>query len=60
LTLTLLNTVSQRYLEVTHRKGKPLAACYDLPRRTVDEGARVEPRGHGFLVDWTRRMAHRH
>jgi len=45
--------MSQRYLEVTYRQGKPLAAYLYLPRRSGDHSARVEPRGSGYLVDWT-------
>ncbi len=45
--------MSHRYLEVTYRKGKPLAAYLYLPRRGDDVSARVEPHGPGFLVDWT-------
>jgi hypothetical protein len=43
--------MSLRYLEVTYRKGKPLAAYLYLPRRSTDVSARVEPHGPGFLVD---------
>jgi hypothetical protein len=49
----LVNAMSHRYLEVTYRQGKPLAACLFLPRRSGDVSARVEPHGRGFLVDWT-------
>lgn len=42
-----------RYLEVTYRNGKPLAAYLYLPRRAGDKSARVEPHGQGYLVDWT-------
>ena len=42
-----------RYLEVTYREGKPLAAYLYLPRRSEDVSVRVEPHGPGFLVDWT-------
>jgi hypothetical protein len=45
--------MSHRYLEVTYRKGKPLAAYFYLPRRSDDKCARVEPHGEGFLVDWS-------
>ena len=45
--------MSHRYLEVTYRRGKPLAAYFYLPRRTGDTSARVEPRGEIYLVDWT-------
>jgi hypothetical protein len=45
--------MSSRYLEVTYRKGKPLAAYFYLPRRSGDVSVRVEPHAPGFLVDWT-------
>jgi hypothetical protein len=45
--------MSQRYLEVTYRHGKPLAAYFNLSRRSCDHSVRVEPRGPGYLVDWT-------
>jgi hypothetical protein len=43
--------MSQRYLEVTYRQGKPLAAYLYLPRRNGDHSVRVEQRGAGYLVD---------
>jgi hypothetical protein len=45
--------MSNRYLEVMYRKGKPLAAYFNLPRRSEDVSVRVEPYAPGFLVDWT-------
>ncbi len=44
-----------RYLEVTYRDGRPLAAYLSLPRRDGDRSARVEARSglHDYLVDWT-------
>lgn len=39
------------YLEVTFRRGKPLAAYYYLPRRADDKSVRVEKHGPGLLVD---------
>ncbi len=45
--------MAYRSLEVTYRNGKPLAAYLSLPRRSGDMSVRVEPRGDGFLVDWT-------
>ncbi len=41
------------YLEVTYRKGRPLAAYYYLPRRDGDRSARTEPEEGGLLVDYT-------
>jgi hypothetical protein len=43
--------MSQRHLEVTYRRGKPLAAYLYFPRRAGDASARVEPHGPGYLVD---------
>ncbi len=45
--------MSQRYLEVTFRRGKPLAAYLYLPRHPGDTSTRVEPHGAGYLVDRT-------
>ena len=41
------------YLEVTYRKGRPLAAYYHLPRRDGDKSARTEPADGGLLVDYS-------
>ena len=40
------------YLEVTFRKGKPLAAYIHLPRATGAKAARSEERGAGLVVDF--------
>ncbi|HEX6813346.1 MAG TPA: DUF2283 domain-containing protein [Planctomycetota bacterium] len=40
------------YLEVTFRKGRPLAAYYYLPRRDGDRSARSEPADGGLVVDY--------
>jgi hypothetical protein len=45
--------MSHRYLEITYRNGKPLAAYLYLPRRDGDKSVRVEPHGPGYLVDLT-------
>ncbi len=42
-----------RYLEITYRNGKPLAAYLYLPRQEGDKSVRVEAHGRGYLVDWT-------
>ena len=39
------------YLEVTFRKGRPLAAYYYLPRREGDRSARTEASDGGLAVD---------
>ena len=41
-----------RYLEVTFRKGKPLAAYLYLPRETGAKSAKTENVGSGLLVDY--------
>ena len=41
-----------RYLEVTFRKGKPLAAYLYLPRQTDAKSVRTESVGEGLLVDY--------
>lgn len=41
------------YLDVTYRRGRPLAAYLSLPRQRGDRSARVERRGPAFLVDWS-------
>jgi len=45
--------MTHRYLEITYRNGKPLAAYLYLPRQAGDKSVRVESHGHGYLVDWT-------
>ena len=42
----------QRYLEVTFRKGKPLAAYLYLPRQTGVKSARTVEALAGVLVDY--------
>lgn len=41
------------YLEVTFRKGKPIAGYLYLPRRPDDISVRTEKFGHGVVVDFT-------
>ena len=41
------------YLEVTYRKGRPLAVYYYLPRTDADRSSRSERAEGGFLVDYT-------
>ena len=41
------------YLEITYRKGRPLAAYYYLPRRDADKSARTERVDAGLLVDYS-------
>ncbi len=44
--------MKQRYLEVTFRKGKPLAAYLYLPRPPRAKAARTEDAGHGIKIDF--------
>ncbi len=39
------------YLEITYRRGKPLAAYLYLERRPDDVAARTEKVGEGLLLD---------
>ena len=41
------------YLEVTFRRGKPLAAYLHLPRANGAKAARSDAREHGMVVDFT-------
>ena len=45
--------MKRSYLEVTYRKGRPLAAYYYLPRRDGDKSARTVPQEGGLLVDYS-------
>lgn len=41
-----------RYLEVTFRRGRMLAAYLYLPRKAGEKSARTVPMEHGLLVDY--------
>ena len=41
-----------RYLEVTYRKGRPLAAYFYLPRQDGDKSVRTERADGGLIVDF--------
>jgi hypothetical protein len=41
------------YLEVTFRKGRPLAAYFYLPRRDGDRSVRTERVAGGLVVDFS-------
>ena len=43
--------MKQRYLEITFRKGKPLAAYLYLPRAVGAKAARTLDGGHGIRID---------
>lgn len=40
------------YLEVTFRKGRPMAAYYYLPRQAGDTSVRTRQAGGGLVVDY--------
>ena len=44
--------MKERYLEVTFRKGQPLAAYLYLPRAPGAKSVRTESVGSGLLVDY--------
>lgn len=44
--------MKHRYLEVTFRRGKPLAAYLYLPRAAGAKAARTTDEGHGLRVDY--------
>jgi uncharacterized protein YuzE len=46
--------MSESYLEVTFRHGRPLAAYYYLPRRSGDRSHRTQRAGSGLLVDYAK------
>lgn len=45
--------MKERYLEVTFRKGRPLAAYLYLPREAGVKSARTVKAGMGILVDYS-------
>lgn len=45
--------MSRRYLEVTYREGKPIAAYLHLPRESGAKSARTVSVGQGFLADYS-------
>jgi hypothetical protein len=47
--------MKQRYLEVTFRKGKPLAAYLYLPRPAGTRAARTSDVGRGVKIDYDAR-----
>jgi hypothetical protein len=44
--------MSQRYLQVTYRKGQPLAAYLYLPRKIGDKSVRSVKCGDGLVLDY--------
>ena len=45
--------MKHRYLEVTFRNGKPVAAYFYLPRNPGDTSTRTERRDGGLLIDYS-------
>ena len=45
--------MNERYLEITYRRGQPVAAYLYLPRAPDDRSQRVVREGHGLVVDFT-------
>jgi hypothetical protein len=45
--------MQERYLEITYRQGKPVAAYLYLPRHEDDKSLRVVQEERGILVDLT-------
>ena len=46
--------MKEPYLEVTYRRGRPLAAYFYLPRRLRDKSSRTEQVAPGLMVDFHR------
>jgi len=46
-----MSAMSDRYLEISHRHGRPFAAYLVLSRRPGDRSARAEPIGDGLVMD---------
>jgi hypothetical protein len=44
--------MKQRFLEITYRKGKPLAAYLYLPRQSGDTSARTQVAEVGLIIDF--------
>jgi hypothetical protein len=45
--------MSNRYLEITYRRGKPVAAYFYLPRLPGDVSVRTESGEAGLVTDYT-------
>ena len=45
--------MTDRYLEITYRHGRPLAAYLYLEREPRDRAARTEPAGDFLLIDFS-------
>src|SRR5262249_21513329 len=47
------DAMKHRFLEITYRQGKPLAAYFYLPRESGDTSARTVRPKEGLLIDYT-------
>jgi uncharacterized protein YuzE len=47
-----MSAMSERYLEITYRKGRPFAAYLFLPRRPDDRSARTERFTEVLVIDY--------
>jgi hypothetical protein len=45
--------MNSRYLEITYRRGKPVAAYFYLPRQSGDVSARTVAGDAGLITDYT-------
>src|SRR5215471_2215418 len=45
--------MKNRFLEITYRKGRPLAAYLYLARKPGDKAGRTERQKRGLLIDYT-------
>ncbi len=48
-----IGAVNSRYLEITYRRGKPIAAYFYLPRRPGEVSARTVSGDAGLVTDYT-------
>jgi len=46
--------MSEAYLEVTFRRGRPLAAYYYLPRKSREKSYRTQRVEPGLIIDFSR------
>ena len=47
--------MTEQYLEVTFRRGRPMAAYFYLPRQSGDKSSRTQRVEPGMVIDFTRR-----
>lgn len=46
--------MKESYLEITYRRGRPIAAYLYLPRASRDKSQRTEKAPGGLIIDYTR------